>query len=121
MSESRTYGVTGYGGGRTTATVTLESFDRPPRVRRALQGIATWWAAALGSVFIPVAHFVLVPSLALFGVYTFFERLGAAQVVVAAHGVCPDCGKEQTLDVSGRWTVPRDIACRYCQRSLTLS
>jgi hypothetical protein len=121
MSETRTYLVTGYSGQRTTAIVTLESFDRVHRVRRALKGIATWWAAALGSVFIPVAHFLLVPSLTLVGLYTFFERLGAAEVATAARGVCPDCGKEQALDVSGRWTVPRDIACRYCQRNLTLS
>ncbi|HEY3280330.1 MAG TPA: hypothetical protein VGJ83_07435 [Gemmatimonadales bacterium] len=121
MSEARTYSVTGYSGGRTVATVTVEAFDRSQRVRRALKGIATWWAAALGSIFIPVAHFLLVPSLALFGVYTFFERLGAAEVVTAAQGVCPDCGREQQLDVSGRWRVPRDIACRYCQRSLRLS
>lgn len=121
MSEARTYVVTGYSGGRTTATVTVESFNRPQRVRRALKGIATWWAAALGGVFIPVAHFVIVPSLALFGVYTFFERLGAAEVATAAHGVCPDCGKEQVLDVRGPWRVPRDIACRYCQRGLTLA
>jgi hypothetical protein len=121
MSEPRTYVVTGYSGKRTTATVTVESFDRPQRVGRALKGIVTWWAAAAGSVFIPVAHFLLVPSLALFGVYTFFERLGASEVVTAANGMCPDCGREQRLDVSGRWRVPRDVACRYCQRSLTLA
>ena len=120
-SEARTYALTGYGSGRTTATVTIASFDRPERVRRGLKGLATWWAAAVGSVFIPVAHFLLVPSLGLFGVYTFFERLGAAQVATAATGVCPDCGKEQTLDVRGPWRVPRDVACRHCQRSLTLA
>jgi hypothetical protein len=121
MSESRIYAVTGYGGGRTIATVSVESFARPERVRRALKGIATWWAAALGGVFIPVAHFVIVPSLALVGVYTFFERLGAAEVATAAQGVCPDCGREQQLDVAGPWRVPRDFACRHCQRSLTLA
>jgi hypothetical protein len=72
-------------------------------------------------VFIPVAHFVLVPSFALYGAYTFFERLNANQVVMAAEGVCPDCGKPQKLDTGGRWRVPRDIACRYCQRVLRIS
>lgn len=120
-SEARTYAVTGYGAGRTTATVTVTSFNRPERVGRALKGLATWWAAAVGSVFIPVAHFLLVPSLGLFGIYTFFERLGAAEVATAANGVCPDCGKEQTLDVRGPWRVPRETSCRQCQRTLTLA
>jgi hypothetical protein len=121
MSETRSYAVTGYSGEHTIASVTVESFDRPQRVRRALKGIATWWAAALGGVFIPVAHFILVPSLALVGVYTFFERLGAGEVATAAQGVCPDCGREQLLDVGGTWRVPRAFACRHCQRSLTLT
>jgi hypothetical protein len=119
-SDVRTYTVTGYSGERTLATVTVESFDRPKRLRRALKGLATWWAAALAGVFIPVAHFLIVPSLALFGVYTFLERLGAAEVATAGRGVCPDCGKEQTLDVQGPWRVPRRTSCRHCQRSLTV-
>lgn len=121
MGEVRTFVVSGYAPERTTATVTVESFDRPQRVRRAVKGIAWCWAAALGAAFIPVAHFVLVPSLGLFGVYTFFERLGAAEVATAAQGRCPDCGKEQALEVLGPWRVPRTVACRSCQRSLTLS
>ncbi len=121
MMTERTYQVTGYSGNRTTATVTLQSFDRAERVRRALKGLATFWAAALGSVFIPVAHFVLVPTLLLYGVYTFWQRIGAAEVAMAAQATCPDCGAEQQLDVRGRWSVPRDVACGRCQRSLHLA
>src|SRR5256885_6159155 len=33
-------------------------------MKRALKGLGTFWAAAIGSVFIPVAHFLLVPSFA---------------------------------------------------------
>ena len=61
------------------------------------------------------------PSFALFGAYTFFERLSARQVVTAAEGTCPDCGKPQKLDTGGRWQVPRDVACRHCQRALRIS
>lgn len=121
MTETVTYHLSGYGAQTTTATVTFRSFGPRERVRRALKGLATFWAAAIGSVFIPVAHFVLVPSLALYGAYTFFERLSARQVVIAAEGVCPDCGKPQKLDTGGRWRVPRDVACRYCQRVLRIS
>jgi hypothetical protein len=121
MTEQHTYQLTGYSPTPGTATVTVRRFDKRERVRRALKGLATFWGAALGSVFIPVAHFLLVPSLALYGAYTFFERLGACQVVTAAEGTCPDCGKTQKLDTGGRWKVPRDISCRYCQRALRIS
>jgi hypothetical protein len=121
MTETISCRLSGYTTTQTTATVTLQSFDKKERVRRALQGLGTFWAAAIGSVFIPVAHFLLVPGFALYGAYTFFERLGAREVVMAAEGICPDCGKSQKLEVGGRWHVPRRVACRYCQRALQIS
>jgi hypothetical protein len=121
MTETVSCRLSGYSAAETTATVTIQSFDKNERVRRALKGLATFWAAAIGSVFIPVAHFLLVPGFALYGAYTFFERMGAREVVMAAEGVCPDCGKPQRLEISGRWHVPRRVACRYCQRALQIS
>ena len=95
MTETRHFQLTGYSPTPSTATVTIRSFDKPERIRRALKG-----------------HFLLVPSFALYGAYTFFERLGAERVVVGAEGTCPDCGKPQKLEAGGRWRVPRNVACR---------
>ncbi len=120
IGEERQVEVTGYSG-RTAATVRVVSYDRAQRVRRALKGLGTWWGAALVSVLIPIAHFVLVPSFVLYGVYTFARRVTADQVAVAGRGTCPDCGREQPLDVTGRWSLPRTTSCRYCQRSLQLT
>ena len=124
MTETtQVYPLTGYSPTPTTATVTTRSFDPKERVRRAVKGLATFWGVALGCIFIPVAHFALVPGFGLFGVYTFFERLNAPAIVVKAEGVCPDCGQAQTLDIHGRWKVPppRTVACRNCQRSLRIA
>lgn len=120
IGEERWVEVTGYSG-RTVATVMVVSYGRPQRVRRSLKGLGTWWGAALVSTLIPIAHFVLVPSFLLYGVYTFARRLTADQVALAGRGTCPDCGREQALDVTGRWSVPRTTSCRYCQRSLLLT
>jgi hypothetical protein len=122
MTEQiKTYQLTGYNPSPATATVTVRSFEKKERIRRALKGLGTFWAAALGSVFIPVAHFLLVPSFALYGAYAFFDRLGARQVAVAAEGTCPDCGRAQKLETGGRWQVPTEVACRHCQRMLRIS
>jgi len=108
MTETtQTYQLTGYSQTPTTATVTIRSFDKPERMRRALKGLGTFWAAALGSVFIPVAHFLLVPSFLLYGIYTFFERLNADKIVVIAEGMCPDCGKQQSGDAHLRQPEPQ--------------
>jgi hypothetical protein len=121
MTETtQTYPLTGYSTTPTTATVTIRFFDRQERVRRAIKGLLTFWAVALGCIFIPVAHFLLVPGFGLYGIYTFFERLNADQIVLNAEGTCPDCGKAQKLDTTGRWRVPRTVPCRYCQRALRI-
>lgn len=120
IGEERRVVVTGYSG-RTAATVLVVSYDRAQRLRRALTGLGTWWGVALLSVLIPIAHFVLVPSFFLYGLYTFARRLTADQVAVAGLGTCPDCGREQALDLTGRWSVPRTTSCRYCQRSLRVT
>ena len=90
-------------------------------MRRALAGLGLWWGAALVSVFIPVAHFFLVPGFFLYGLYTFLQRLKTNQLAVAGRGTCPDCGREQELDVAGRWILPRSTSCRFCQRSIRIT
>src|SRR5256885_7913168 len=122
MTETRrTYQLTGYSPTPGTATATIRSFDKPERMKRALKGLGTFWAAAIGSVFIPVAHFLLVPSFAVYGAYTFFERMGARQIAVAVEGTCPDCRQAQTLETRGRWRLPPNVACRLFPHSLRVT
>src|SRR5436189_3490573 len=73
------FSLSGYHGRPTRGTVTIREFNRQQRTRRALEGLGKWWGVALLSVFIPVAHFVLVPSFVLYGMWQFFQRLGTAE------------------------------------------
>lgn len=116
----RRLALTGYGPTPSTALVTLTRFDRAERLRRAAKGAGAAGAAALASVFIPVAHFILVPTFVALGLYLAWTRAQAEVVVAQARGACPDCGAEQDLDVHGRWSLPHRVACRACRRALTL-
>ena len=111
----------GFAPAPTRGTVTVISYDREARIRRAFQALATWWACAVGSIFIPVAHFGLVPGFFIFGIVQFFQRLGTHELGFDAAGTCPDCGAEQALELPPRWKVPQQITCRKCQRGLTLT
>ena len=110
----------GYHGQPTSGSVTIRAFDRHERVRRALAGLGKWWGVAVLSVFIPVAHFVLVPSFLAYGVWQFFQRLGTVELVIDARGTCPDCGAGQALDLAPRWRAPQPVTCRQCHRGLQL-
>ncbi|HZI23219.1 MAG TPA: hypothetical protein VFD76_11895 [Gemmatimonadales bacterium] len=110
----------GYSGSPTAGTVSIRTFTREQRVRRALAGLGTWWGVAVLAVFIPVAHFVLVPSFLMYGVWQFFQRLGTVELASDARGTCPDCGAEQPLDLAPRWRAPQPVTCRHCRRGLQL-
>jgi hypothetical protein len=120
-SHVQAFTLTGYGGAPTEGTVTVQEFSRKERVRRALGGLGKWWGIALGSVFIPVAHFLLVPSFLLYGIWQFVQRLGTMSLATDAHGICPDCHAEQALELATRWRVPQPVTCRNCHRGLRLS
>src|SRR5215467_8566030 len=102
-SHVQAFTLSGYGGQPTQGTVTVKEFSREERVRRALGGLGKWWAVALASVFIPVAHFLLVPSFLLYGIWQFVLRVGTSSLATNAHGVCPDCHTEQALELAPRW------------------
>lgn len=120
-SHVQAFTLTGFGGAPTHGTVTVQEFSRDERMRRALSGLGKWWGIALAAVFIPVAHFILVPSFLLYGIWQFAQRVGTTSRAIDAHGVCPDCGTEQTLELAARWRVPQPVTCRSCHRGLQLS
>ena len=105
----------------TPATVRLESFDRAGRTRRAALGLAQSWGVAIVSVFIPVAHFFLVPGFFIAGIVIAIRRLRMETIVRGARGACPDCGMEQLLDLPTRWDPPLDVDCRHCHRRMQLT
>lgn len=120
-TEERRCRLSGYAGAPTAAVVRVAVYDRGTRLRRAAGALAVAWLAAIGSAFIPLAHFVLVPGWFVAGLVLFRAQLDAAEVALGGWGTCPDCGCEQALDVKGRWDLPRSVTCVACQRGLTLA
>ncbi len=120
-THTRDLVVSGYSNRQNPIAVGVTTFAVRDRMRRAVVGLVTAWAGALISLFIPVAHFVLVPGLVLVGIWIFVRRVTTFQAASQARGRCPDCGAEQDFDLSGgKWTVPYPVTCQSCQRRLTL-
>lgn len=110
--------VRGYSGRETGATVRLRNLSGSERVRRAAVAVAAWWGAMAVSVFIPVAHFLLVPGCFIGGIAAFALRLRVRVLAVGGETECPDCGAAQALDVGGTWRGFNQLTCRHCQRAL---
>ncbi len=120
MPEARTeqFSIVGYADGPAGGAAEVYSFSRGERWARALKGLGLSWLVAAGTVFIPVAHFLLVPGLFFFGIYVCVARVRTEEVTRRIHGICPDCGVEQDFEVGGKWRLPRSLACRACGRTL---
>jgi hypothetical protein len=113
--------LVGYHPDATEAVLEVDELSAGRRIGRALKGFGAWFAAAVVCVFIPIAHFVLVPGCLLGAFVVLVLRLRTRSLVVGAHGTCPDCGAEQDLDVLGPWRgEARSLACRACHRALEL-
>ncbi len=113
--------IRGYGEKVAEGFVDVEELERPQRLVRALRMLGGWWLAAVVCVFLPVAHFVLVPFCLLGGLVAAAFRLQARTRLAGAEGTCPDCGARQPLELPRNLRFPLDIACRNCHRALRLS
>ena len=112
MSRSAT--LTIFGSAPTRATVALRSVGIGRRFAQGLGGLALCWGAAAVAVVIPVAHFVLVPGLAIAGVVWAVIRLRERERLLWVHGTCPRCGREEDFVPAGSLSRQLTVDCPSC-------
>ena len=119
----------------TEVPAQLTAFGHPPqavaaviveqapgqRLARTLGGLGMFWGLAVLSVFIPVAHFVLVPTFVVAGIVMAIKRAREDRRLILVRGACPRCGTEQELRPGGRFVEGRSFDCPTCHGNLTLA
>jgi hypothetical protein len=108
--------------GHPPCWVTAVIVEQTPsqRLGRALAGLAMCWALALGGLFIPVAHFILVPIFVVAGVVVAVKRAHEERRLLLLRGACPRCGAAQEFKPGGRFATGRSVDCPKCHGTLTL-
>jgi len=84
----------------------------PQRLGRALAGLGMCGALALGGLFIPVAHFILVPTFVAAGIVVAVKRAREDRRLVLLRGACPRCGAAQEFKPGGRFVTGRSSIVR---------
>lgn len=109
--------------GHTSTAATAAVLEQAPgqRAARVLGGLGTFWGLALCSVFIPVAHFVLVPTFVVAGIVMAIKRAREDRRLVSITGPCPRCGAAQELQPGGRFVDGRTLDCPKCHGNVTLA
>ena len=90
------------------------------RMTRVLGALGVCWGIAVVAVFMPVAHFFLVPTFLLLGVVLAVLRSREDVRLLGAHGRCPRCGVEQDFAGGGRFHGEHSLDCPRCHNRLTL-
>lgn len=110
-----------FGAAPTRATLTLIPLSLGWRLARALGVLAACWGAAAVSVFIPVAHFLLVPALAIAGPVWGVLRFREHQRLVRVRGVCPRCRRVQDFAPGGTLARQPTVHCPDCFNRLMVT
>jgi hypothetical protein len=106
-------------GKRTTGEVRIARHSGMTRLRRAMKTLALFWCLAIVSVFVPVAHFVLVPGLLLAGPIAALVVARQRNAVLGGHGVCPACGESLVIGAgSDAW--PLYEVCSHCRAQVRI-
>lgn len=108
--------------GKPASDAEVDLVRRAPaeRTRRALIGWGACWAMAVVAVFIPLLHFILVPALLIAGPLVGRARWREKATVLDVRGVCPGCGKPQSVAMKQPASEAMPWRCPECGRPLVL-
>ncbi len=112
--------LTAFGYPPQSATAVIIEQSPGQRLGRALAALGAFWGFALAGLFIPVAHFVLVPTFATAGVIVAVRRAREDRRLLLVRGTCPRCGAAQEFKPGGRFVSGRSVGCPQCHGNLTL-
>jgi hypothetical protein len=99
---------------KSMGRVQIEKWSQPIRLRRALKALGISWLLALISVFLPGAHFILVPSFFIGGPFVAYYYYKQESMVLGGKGICPNCSKPlEIVRMPAKW--PQEDLCSACQ------
>jgi len=113
--------LTAFGFAPRPGTAVVIEQSTGERVGRVFTGLAMFWALALGGLFIPVAHFVLVPVFLTAGIIMAVKRSREDRRLAEVRGPCPRCGAQQTFKAGGRFAPGRSLDCPACHGSFEVA
>lgn len=98
----------------TVGNVETKTLTKSERLAFALKKAGLFWGIGIACIFIPVFHFVLVPTAILVGIFAFYRELGLAQQITQGTLICPVCQKSLEVNQAPfEW--PKRMDCQTCQ------
>jgi hypothetical protein len=101
------------------ASLDVQELTTSERTKGALKKLGLFWAMAVGSIFLPVMHFVLVPTFFIVGIVQCSLTFQLTKILHESELTCPKCKSKFMLPASAfNW--PKREACPKCQSPLLI-
>ncbi len=106
--------------GTSEGTVVVHDRNPASRLSRGLIALAICWGIGAICIFIPLFHFVAVPTMVITGIVLFALRLREGVSIVEVRGYCPSCKEEKIFPAGGRFHDHRTVRCNQCAEKMEL-
>ncbi|HED39331.1 MAG TPA: hypothetical protein ENJ13_02750 [Chromatiales bacterium] len=107
----RTIRIENADNGSTIGQLHITTYSQKERTARAIKMLALMWGLAIITLFIPLAHFVLVPGFLIAGPVIAYKRYQMAQHPSKADGECPTCKQPLSIHLEPSDTLPMWSYC----------
>jgi len=119
--QSRAIKISNSNGQQTTGTLSYMVYTKQQRVARAAKTLGIFWGLAVVTLFIPLAHFVLVPGFFIAGPIVAYLRYRVTETVDKASGECPTCHEQVTIQLDASDRLPKWTYCSANNDPIQLS
>jgi len=96
-------------------------FDHADCIKRGLQRLGFFWLLAGITLFIPLAHFVLVPGFLIAGPVVAYLTFKTSQVRDHSTGICPTCNENIKIAMDAKDELPKWTYCPACNTPLQIT
>jgi len=122
MPESRKHNVVmrNNSGQENPGVLHTTLYDQSEAFQRASKMAGLFILLAFVTLFIPLAHFILVPSFLIAAVVVPRLIYKIREASERVQGVCPSCGKEVSIKLDANDRLPLWRYCPDCDNSLQL-
>ena len=103
----------------TSAKVTKVEWVKTERTQNAIKTFGILIALTFASIFIPILHFFLVPTLLITSFVLALDKLGEKNRSEGGKGECPQCHQEFNVQPS-KWAVRITNNCNLCHEDLEM-
>ncbi len=95
----------------TLGQLLITTYTPQERTARAIKILAIMWGLAVVTLFIPLAHFILVPGFLIAGPVIAYKRYQMAEHPSSADGHCPTCNQPSSIHLEPSDTLPMWVYC----------